>query len=147
MLAPEFICCKLLVYKPVILFLNWLACSYFRLYKAKWSYLETRTNGLKTGQMGLANCMEAVQACWTARKVAEQFTEAYKQGSLAKQNWSTPAWITFSVAPVYPMKLVHASIGWVWFARLTSEAKTNMPKKLTIFFYFNSKVGREHLLK
>ena len=33
--------------KPVIQFLNWLA--HFQLYKAKWSRLETRPNGLKAG--------------------------------------------------------------------------------------------------
>ena len=81
------------VYKPVIQFLNGLAC--FQLYIAKWSRLETRPNGLKAGRMSWKLYKLAKQ---TARglngmKLAKRFTEAYKQGSLTGETQPTPACI------------------------------------------------------
>ena len=54
-----------------------------------------------------------------ARKLAEQFTEAYKQNSLTSETKTNPS------ADQIP-KAIRAGVGWVLLARPTSKAKTNM---------------------
>ena len=68
-----------------------------------------------------------VQACWTARKLAEQ--TACGPNSIKAGRMTYRSNVVLQVTPTLDtliLKTIRADIGWVWLMRLTSKAKTNM---------------------